>query len=66
MTDAFYVHGLAAMKQQRRKPRRAEPVTVIKVLPIIWEHAMQAANGDGTRIKIISATEVLVTNRSRA
>ena len=42
----------------RRKP---EPVKITKVNKSVLATAMQAAGGDAKRIKIISATKVVVT-----
>ena len=46
-----------------RKAR--ERMSVMKVDPRVWEVALNAANGDRSRIQIISETAVRVVNQSK-
>ena len=61
----FEVHAYAAARSARTQRRRASQVTVTRVVPALWDHALRAANGDGSRITIISTTEVIITNKGR-
>jgi hypothetical protein len=38
-------------------------LTVLKVHPMVWRHALAAADGDARRIEIIDETNVTVHNR---
>lgn len=38
-------------------------VTVLRVHPMVWKHALVAADGDARRIEIIDESNVTVHNR---
>jgi len=38
-------------------------VTVLRVHPMVWKHALAAADGDARRIEIIDESNVTVHNR---
>jgi hypothetical protein len=63
--DDFQVHSLAAVKPERPLKRRNNELTVLKVVPELWEWAVLAAEGDYSRIQIVSETEVIIRNHSR-
>lgn len=65
MTEGFRLHGLAAAKKRHREPSRNGPVTVIQIDPLVWACAMELADGDAQRIRVLSATAVIVTNQPR-
>ncbi len=65
MTDSFHLHAYAAAKRRKRQRSRSGPVIVVTVHREVWETALQAANGDVRRIRIISSTEVIVANHGR-
>lgn len=60
-------HADAHKKPRRRSrpTRKAVTTKEIKVDPRVWKAAFAAAGGDPSRLKIISATEVLVVNGTR-
>jgi hypothetical protein len=64
--DEFKVHGLAcAAPPARSLKRRNSELGVLKVVPELWEWAVLAADGDYSRIEIVSETEVIICNHSR-
>jgi hypothetical protein len=63
--DDFQVHSYAAVKPARSLKRRNSNLRVFKVNPELWEWAVIAADGDYSRIEIVSETEVIITNRGR-
>jgi len=52
--------------QRRHRPPEAArppepgPVTVIKVNPTVWRHALKLAGGNARRLEVIDATHVRV------
>lgn len=56
------------MRTKRKMPDRPAPppgpVTVTRVYPETWWTALRLAEGDRDRLVIISATEIIVTNKS--
>lgn len=58
----FEVHAYAAAKRPERQRPRSGPVTVIRVMPELWAHALRTADGDAHRIQIIDSTTVIVHN----
>jgi hypothetical protein len=65
VTADFRLTAYAAARAPERPRRRGNPVSVIRVLPAVWEHALRLADGDAGRIRIISASAVLVVNNRR-
>ena len=55
---------MARGKKLARKPRGKDdvvaPVEVTTVHPEVWQTALDLAGGDGSRIRIVSTTEVVV------
>ena len=56
------IHTYATGKYPRthRKPYR--PVTILRVNPLVWAHAIRLAHGDGRRIQITGPDSVIVWN----
>lgn len=48
---------------QPKTEHKPEPVTTIKVDPLVWAFALDSAGGDTSRIDIISSTHVVVRNK---
>jgi len=48
------------------KGKRKYPVTADKVIPSLWKTAMQLAGGDGTRIHIVSISQVIIDPPKKA
>jgi len=65
MTEAFRVHSFAAAARQHRSSARSGPVLVTRVHPRVWATAIELANGDTSRIRVISPTTVVVRNNNR-
>jgi hypothetical protein len=63
MTAAFRLHERAAAKRVRRGAQLNGPITVIRVAPEAMRVALRLADGDASRIRIISARCVLVANQ---
>ncbi len=63
MTAAFRLHERAAAKRVRRGRNLSGPVTVIRVAPEAMRVALRLADGDASRIRVISARCVLVANQ---
>ena len=61
------VHAYAAARRGRPAGSRNRngPVIVITVNRALWQHALRAANGDGSRIQIVNETTVIVRNKGR-
>jgi hypothetical protein len=58
-----HTHPNAANRKPRRKPqRKAEPVTVTRVDPQVMAQALDMANGDASRLRVIDANTVIVKN----
>jgi hypothetical protein len=38
-------------------------LTILRVHPMVWKHALEAADGDARRIEIIDESNVTVHNR---
>lgn len=57
--DAAKVHSIRTGHQHRTVTH------YIKVDPRVWSAALDLANGDPTRIRVVHETEVIVTNQSR-
>lgn len=49
-------------RKPRRKPNKNLRGRYIKVDPRVWRTALKLAQGDNSRIKVISDTEVIVSN----
>lgn len=64
MTATYRTHRDAAMRN-RDKRRRSGPVTTTKVHPLALATALRLAGGDASRLVIVSATEIIVTNHPR-
>lgn len=73
-TASVHPATVTAISQGTLTPRRRQTYTrgplrgqqyVIKVDPRVWSTALELAGGDATRIQIRSATEVVVTNKSK-
>jgi hypothetical protein len=60
MTDAFAIHAFAAARTARKRAKRSGQVSFA-----LLEHALRIARGDASRLRIVSPTEVIVTNRGR-
>ncbi len=66
MSEGFRLHTMAVAARWRVEKSRNGPVVTIRVDPLVWAVALEVADGDVQRIKVISATEVLVKNNSTA
>lgn len=66
-TTVKRAHELARLAKKRKGRGEAKNSRVQSVVidPRVWQTAMELANGDVTRIQVISETEVLVVNQSR-
>jgi hypothetical protein len=64
MSEAFRLHSYAAAWRQASGPPKNGPVTRTSVSPAAWTTALFLAQGDRRRLRVQSATEVLVINRS--
>ena len=63
--NAFRVHGRAlARRKPAQRPKSGEVATVT-VHPQVWRAALDAADGDATRLVVESPTSVTVLNRGR-
>lgn len=58
------VHKYAAARRKTRGPQRNSPAIVVRVDPLLWAVALDMAEGDASRLRIHSANEVLVLNKS--
>lgn len=58
----FAVAESAMVKKHKKAPRRAEYVETEVVNPFALAYANMLANGDTSRIQILSPTEVMVWN----
>lgn len=69
MTEHFRLHERAAQKRSRKRARtrgRLNGVVQIQVVdPLVMAVALQFADGDARRLRILSATTVLVANAPR-
>jgi hypothetical protein len=65
MTADFRLHEYAAAKRRPRGAQRNGPVTVVRVWPEAMRVALRLADGDRSRLRVLSATEVLVCNGPR-
>ena len=63
MTDAYRLHTRAAARMTPRPRRQAHPVTVTRVDRAAWRAALVLAGGDHRRLRVRSATEIIVLNR---
>ena len=66
MSEAYRVHGYAAGRLPTKPAQRSGQVTTIKVDRALWAAALRAADGNPRRLKIISSTEVIITNGGSA
>jgi hypothetical protein len=56
-------HKTGAVQRKRRPQRRpAEPVEVTRVHPDAWALAVELADGDIRRLRVIDARTVLIRN----
>jgi hypothetical protein len=62
--SVFQLHRTAALRNPRRQPRR-QTVHTIRVVTAVWARALQLADGDARRLRIIDAENVLVLNNPR-
>jgi hypothetical protein len=60
----FMLHALAGGRHPRRDKggRRSGRVTVMKVDRDVWREALRLVGNDSSRLRVISADEVLVVN----
>lgn len=65
MSDAFAVHTYAAAKRRPRGPQRNGQVITQTVNRAVLSAALRIADGDASCLRIVSPTEVIVTNRGR-
>jgi hypothetical protein len=65
MTSAHRVHRLGAVRTPRLRAKGSQPVTTITVSPAVMAEALRLAGGDARRIRIESATSVVVVNQPR-
>ena len=65
MTGSFSLHRDAALRTGRHRPPKPGPVKIIRVNRALWAAALKAAGGDPRRIRIESATVVVVENNPR-
>jgi hypothetical protein len=65
MTADFRLHEYAAAKRRPRGAQRNGPVTVTRVWPVVMAEVLRLADGDRSRLRVLSATEVLVCNGPR-
>lgn len=67
--QAFQVAALDGEQDQprrrRRSRRKTEPVTVCRVDALLMAVAVDMADGDRSRVRILGPTTVLVENRPR-
>jgi predicted RNA-binding Zn ribbon-like protein len=63
--ETFKVHSRAATAVRDRRPQRNGPVTVSRLDPLAEEAALFLADGDRSRLRILSASAVIVQNRPR-
>lgn len=59
-------NGVPVKKGTRKMPdNKNGSVTSSQVDPQVWAAALKAADGDKSRLKIVSETEVIILNESR-
>ncbi len=63
MTEFYRLHGRAALRIRHPGKQRNGPVTTTHVSPAAWVTALGLADGDRSRLRVISATTVVVVNR---
>jgi hypothetical protein len=64
MTGAYRLHRTAALRNPRSQPKR-QTVQTIRVVTAVWARALQLADGDTRRLRIIDAENVVVLNNPR-
>lgn len=64
--ESFRVHRHAAVRPRkpRKAPRSGEVVTM-RVDPLVWAAALEAADGDATRIVVEDSGSVTIVNKGR-
>jgi hypothetical protein len=64
MTVRHETPGTAATEQIPRTRGRGRngPVIATRVIPVAWVTALALADGDPARLRVISASEIIVTN----
>ena len=60
MTEAYRVHGYAAARTRTGRRVKPSPVVTLTVDRRVWREALRVAEGDVSRITIVSATRVVV------
>jgi hypothetical protein len=60
VTEAFHLHGLAAVRTNAKRRSQRHPVSVLTVDRRVMREALRLASGDARRIEIVSATTVIV------
>lgn len=62
MTADFRLTEMAAAKRRPRRAQRNGRVTVVRVAPLAMRVALELADGDSARIRVLGPAEVLVVN----
>lgn len=61
-TVTRHSEGERFLTRPRLSVVKDSPVVTVKVAPILWDHALDAAGGDARRIEVISAVNLVVHN----
>lgn len=61
-TVTRHSEGERFLSRPRLRVVKEGPVATVKVAPLLWTYALDAADGDARRIEVISAANVIIHN----
>jgi hypothetical protein len=65
VSAAFRLHSDAALRFHGKPAGRVFAVTIIRPHPLAWQHALQLADSDTTRLRTQPDGSVIVSNHPR-